>query len=101
MNARIGIGRIRRTVGNERVADTGDRLGYIHFDDNYREDDLHLPLTEGVLEMDDVVDILAALARSSYKGALAIEGKNDLPDPVGAVAKSLEILTRARADVAP
>ena len=85
----------------EAIADTGDRLGYIHFDDNYREDDLHLPLTEGVLEMDDVVDILAALARSSYKGALAIEGKNDLPDPVGAVAKSLEILTRARADVAP
>ena len=83
------------------VADTGDRLGYIHFDDNNRDDDLHLPLTEGVLDMDDVVGILAALVRSSYKGSLSIEGKNNLPDPVGAVAKSLEILTLARAEVAP
>lgn len=79
----------------EAVAHAGDRLGYIHFDDNDGKADLHLGLLDGILRPADVVAIVKALAASGYRGPLAIEGSVKLEAPLGAVLKSWHVLTGA------
>lgn len=70
----------------------GERLGYVHFDDNDGSGDLHLALTDGVLTVEATRDTLAAVAASPYDGPVAVEGHLNLPDPAEAMAQSLRIL---------
>ncbi len=74
------------------VAQCGDRLGYVHIDDNDGVRDLHQALTDGLLTRDVIRDTLAAVARSPYAGPIAFEGHLNLADPVEAMAQSLRIL---------
>ena len=74
------------------VAQCGDRLGYVHFDDNDGVGDLHQALTDGLLTRDVIRDTLAAVARSPYAGPIAFEGHLNLADPVEAMAQSPRIL---------
>lgn len=70
----------------------GERLGYVHFDDNDGKGDLHLALTDGVLTAETIRETLAAVAASPYEGPVAVEGHVNLPDPAAAMAQSLRIL---------
>lgn len=70
----------------------GDRLGYVHFDDNDGESDLHLALTNGLLSRSAIREALAAVATSPYDGPIAVEGHLNLPDPLDAMRQSLQII---------
>ncbi len=74
------------------VAACGERLGYVHFDDNDGKGDLHLALTDGVLTTETIRETLAAMIASPYEGPVAVEGHVNLPDPSAAMAQSLRIL---------
>ena len=70
------------------IAAAGDRLGYVHLDDNDGEADLHWPLLEGVLTEEALAATFAALALSPYAGPASIELSPQLPDPVAALTQS-------------
>jgi sugar phosphate isomerase/epimerase len=74
------------------VAQCGERLGYVHFDDNDGAGDLHLALTDGLLTRDVIRESLVAVELSPYDGPVAFEGHLNLADPMAAMAKSLRIL---------
>ena len=83
----------------EAIRAAGDRLGYVHVDDNDGKDDLHLALTDGLFDTDGVREILRALQESPYDGPVSIEVKNDLEDPLAAVEKTLSVLVRAQGEI--
>ncbi len=66
----------------------GDRLGYVHVDDNDGLSDVHYGLLEGVLSKAALHSFLDALAASAYDGPLAIEIKSDIPSPLASLVKS-------------
>ena len=70
------------------IAAAGDRLGYVHLDDNDGEADLHWSLLEGVLTEEALAATFAALALSPYAGPASIELSPQLPDPVDALTQS-------------
>ena len=70
------------------IAAAGDRLGYVHLDDNDGEADLHWPLLAGVLTAEALAATFAALAQSPYTGPASIELSPQLPDPVAALSQS-------------
>ena len=74
-----------------------DRLGYVHLDDNDGENDLHLGLTDGILTREVLQGTLAAIADIGYGGAVSLELKSDLDDPLAALEKSREIALEAMA----
>ena len=70
------------------IATAGDRLGYVHLDDNDGEGDLHWPLLDGVLTEEALDGLFAALESSLYTGPVSIELSPRLPDPAAALAAS-------------
>lgn len=76
----------------EDPADTirmlGDRLGYVHVDDNDGLSDVHYGLLEGVLSEHGLHEFLDALATSAYDGPLAIEIKSDISSPLTSLVRS-------------
>ena len=50
------------------IAQAGDRLGYVHLDDNDGQDDLHWALCDGVLTRTRLRELLVALTNSPYMG---------------------------------
>ena len=70
------------------IAAAGDRLGYVHLDDNDGEGDLHWSLLEGVLTEEALAATFAALALSPYAGPASLELSPQLPDPVAALTQS-------------
>ena len=60
----------------------GDRLGYVHLDDNDGKQDLHWPLLHGVMREDELVGTLTFLKNTGYAGALCLElnAANTLPE---------------------
>lgn len=83
----------------EAIRAAGDRLGYVHVDDNNGKDDLHLALTDGLFDADDVREILRALQESPYDGPVSVEVKNDLDDPLVAVQKTMDVLVCAQKEL--
>lgn len=71
---------------------SGDRLGYVHLDDNDGEQDLHLGLYDGVMTADVLQGMLAALDEMGYKGHMSLELKANIPDPLDALKRSREIV---------
>lgn len=76
------------------VAQAGDRLGYVHFDDNDGVGDLHWPLLAGAWTEDGLKTVLAALRKGRYRGALALELNSANADPVEALRQGKELLER-------
>ncbi len=80
------------------IRQAGDRLGYVHFDDNDGAGDLHWPLLTGRLTEDVLRATLVALRDVKYRGALALELNAGGPDPVGALRQGKALLERLAAE---
>lgn len=77
------------------IANAGDRLAYVHLDDNDGLGDLHWSLLDGLMTEESLAAMLMALEDIGYQGALSLELSPDLPRPVKALAESRDILLRA------
>ena len=84
---------------DEKPADVihaaGDRLGYVHFDDNDGKGDLHLALLDGVLSECSLSITIQALREVDYGGALSLELNPALPNIEESLRRSRDILLRA------
>lgn len=69
-------------------------LGYFHLDDNDGVGDLHWSLLDGVMTESVLQEGLDALARTGYNGPISLELHPELPDPLGALRQSVDILHR-------
>ena len=90
-------GHIQMTDENPAVVieAAGDRLAYVHFDDNDGVCDLHLALLDGVMSEQILLETIRALRRVDYTGSVSLELHPELADPVDALARSRDILLRA------
>lgn len=77
------------------IANAGDRLGYVHFDDNDGLSDLHWSLLDGVMTDESLMATLRALDAIDYQGALSLELSPALPKPANALGESRDVLMRA------
>jgi sugar phosphate isomerase/epimerase len=76
------------------VEQAGERLGYVHFDDNDGAGDLHWPLLTGRLTEEALRRVLAALRGVGYRGPLTLELNARNADPVQALASGKQLLQR-------
>lgn len=83
-------------MANENPADVialaGQKLGYVHLDDNDGKNDLHLGLCDGVLTQDVLKSAFNALQTHGYVGHMSLELKPNLPDPLDALKRSRDIV---------
>jgi sugar phosphate isomerase/epimerase len=68
----------------------GDRLGYVHLDDNDSVSDLHWPLLTGRLTADMLEAVLLVLA--DFEGGVALELNPGNADPVGALREGKRLV---------
>jgi sugar phosphate isomerase/epimerase len=88
----IGHAQMENEDPAQVLAGAGDRLAYVHLDDNDGVNDLHLALTDGVQTRESLTELLGVLEDLGYEGPMSLEIKNDLPDPLDAVMRSYEII---------
>ncbi|HEY7158991.1 MAG TPA: sugar phosphate isomerase/epimerase [Gemmataceae bacterium] len=74
------------------VRRAGERLGYVHLDDNDGIGDLHWPLFAGRLTPQQLADTLRTLREIGYRGALALELNPANPDPFDALRDGKRIV---------
>lgn len=72
----------------------GERLGYVHLDDNDGVGDLHWSLLDGVMTPESLRATFAALDEIGYDGPVSLELSPRLPDAYAALRASREIVTR-------
>ncbi|MDE2636922.1 MAG: sugar phosphate isomerase/epimerase [Chloroflexota bacterium] len=77
------------------IANAGDALGYVHFDDNDGVNDLHWSLLDGVMTDESLLATLRALGAIDYAGALSLELSPALANPKRALSESRDVLMRA------
>jgi sugar phosphate isomerase/epimerase len=77
------------------VRRAGERLGYVHLDDNDGTGDLHWPLLTGRLTQQHLADTMTALQAIGYRGALSLELNPMNADPVEALRDGKRIVERA------
>lgn len=70
----------------------GDRLLYVHLDDNDGEYDLHLALTDGVQTRESLTELFSVLKDIGYDGFVSLEMHPQLPDPLAAIRRSKELI---------
>lgn len=70
----------------------GERLSYVHLDDNDGVGDLHWSLLDGVMTLDSLRAIFAALDEIGYNGGVSLELSPKLPDAFAALRASREIV---------
>jgi sugar phosphate isomerase/epimerase len=70
----------------------GARLGYVHFDDNDGQGDLHWPLLTGRLSAAVLRELFATLRAMDFQGGLALELSSKLPEPLANLAASKSVL---------
>jgi sugar phosphate isomerase/epimerase len=89
-------------ISGEDAADivrrAGQRLGYVHLDDNDGIGDLHWPLLAGRLTQQRLADVMTALRGIGYQGALALELNPATADPVEALRQGKRIVECAIRD---
>ncbi len=76
----------------EVVRSLGDRIGYVHIDDNNGKSDSHFGLMEGKLPARSLYRFFDALAGGPYRGPVAIELSSVLPSPVSSLVSSREFI---------
>ncbi|GIW78214.1 MAG: hypothetical protein KatS3mg105_0021 [Gemmatales bacterium] len=76
----------------EMIEWAGNRLGYVHLDDNDGEEDLHWPLLTGRLTRKQLQSAFQALGTVHYRGVVALEFNPVHPDPVSALAASKNLV---------
>ncbi|HEY7328152.1 MAG TPA: sugar phosphate isomerase/epimerase [Gemmataceae bacterium] len=90
----VGHCLISREDAADVIRRAGERLGYVHLDDNDGAGDLHWPLLTGSLKQRQLADALAALREMRYQGALALELNPMNSDPVEALLDGKRIVER-------
>jgi sugar phosphate isomerase/epimerase len=85
----------------EIIPTAGDRLGYIHLNDNDGKKDRHWPLLDGRLTADELKKILEALNQAGYDSTLGLELSEIRPGVMTAFAKNRNLLLRLQAPVEP
>ncbi len=78
----------------ETIRQAGDRLGYVHLDDNDGKGDLHLALTEGILTEEVLDRTFDALDEIGYTEPVSIELNPNLPEPAESVKRSKRLVER-------
>jgi sugar phosphate isomerase/epimerase len=85
-------------ISGEDAADVvrraGQRLSYVHLDDNDGAGDLHWPLLTGRLTQQQLADVMTALRAIEYRGALALELNPTTSDPIAALRDGKRIVER-------
>ncbi len=76
------------------VKRAGQRLGYVHLDDNDGVGDLHWPLLGGRLTEQQLADTMTALREMGYRGALSLELNPANPNPAAALSDGKSIVER-------
>jgi sugar phosphate isomerase/epimerase len=77
------------------VRQAGERLGYVHLDDNDGVGDVHWPLLTGRLTETDLASLASSLGAIGYRGGVALELNAANPDAVAALATSKAITERS------
>jgi sugar phosphate isomerase/epimerase len=75
----------------------GDRLGYVHLDDNDGVGDLHQALLDGMLTEAALKDTFMAISSVGYSGAVSLELSPALDAPETGLRRSLDIVRRLSA----
>lgn len=70
----------------------GNRLGYVHLDDNDGVGDLHWALLDGMMTEATLERTFSALESVGYSGPVSLELSPQLPDPVTALAASATLV---------
>ena len=94
----IGHNQIAGESVAESIEAAGDRLQYVHVNDNDAQSDLHVGLLEGVQDEAWVRDALRAVVEAPYEGPVSVEVNMALADPRAAAASSLSIVRRLEPD---
>lgn len=76
------------------IRQAGERLSYVHLDDNDGVGDLHWSLLDGVMTEASLAGIFAALTEIGYNGGVSLELSPRLADPLAALKASRGIVTR-------
>ena len=90
----IGHAQISHESVPDAIESLGDRMAFVHFDDNYGKCDDHLALLDGLQQEADLLAAVRALRRHGYDGRVSIEMSPNLPDPRDATLRSFQILRR-------
>ena len=76
------------------IRQAGERLSYVHLDDNDGVGDLHWALLDGVMTEASLAGIFASLDEIGYSGGVSLELSAKLPDPFAALKSSQEVVAR-------
>lgn len=90
----IGHNQIAGESVAESIQAAGDRLQYVHVNDNDAQSDLHVGLLEGVQNEAWVRDALRAVVEAPYDGPISVEVNMALSDPRASAGSSLSIVRR-------
>ncbi len=74
------------------LREAGERLFYVHLDDNDGKGDLHWSLLDGVMTKETLRGAFEALKEIGYSGAVSLELNPGLPDPFQALKRSRQIV---------
>jgi sugar phosphate isomerase/epimerase len=82
------------------IVRAGDRLGYVHLDDNDSVGDFHWPLLTGRLTEEMLAGVLTVLQPDEFDGGVALELNPTNADPLWALGQSKAIVDRLLASQA-
>ena len=94
----IGHNQIASESVPEAIEVAGDRLLYVHVNDNDGKNDTHLGLLEGVQREESLQAALRAVALSPYVRSVSIEVSSKLDNPRTSIRNSLVVLRRLQED---
>lgn len=80
------------------IREAGDRLVYVHLDDNDGQGDLHWALLDGVLTTETLRNTFDALKDIGYTGAVSLELSPQLEEPYVALERSRQIVLDCGSD---
>ena len=88
----LGHAQISKEDPTELLPLAGDRLLYVHLDDNDGVNDLHLPLIEGVQSREDLESLFKVLVDLNYQGPVSLELHPLLPNPFQALHRNKQLV---------
>ncbi len=94
----IGHCQISSETPAQIIERAGERLGYVHLDDNEGKGDLHLPLLAGNMSERDLRSTFTALSRIYYQGPLCLELNAANEQPERGLREGRELVMRLIAE---
>jgi len=93
----IGHAQITKENPADILPLAGDRLAYIHLNDNDGERDLHWALTDGMQTPESLAEFFQVLGDIGYTGPLSLEINRNVRDPLDAIRRSKQIVEKLTA----